>query len=81
MAALGGWGPGELVVEDEVRKIAGRQAGQGFADPRKDQELERWQPLTRRVTLSDLHCKSLLHGVRDRKEATMEAGRPVTRFL
>lgn len=67
----GGGGHGELMVEDEVREITGGQAGWGSAGPCKDQEcyLDRWQPLTRRVTLSDLYLysKSLYHGVKEKR--------------
>lgn len=60
-------GRGVKTVENQVRERTGGQSGQGSAGPCKDRECfsERWRPLTRAVTCSDLHFKSSPCGVVD----------------
>lgn len=52
------------------------QSGQGSAGPCKDRECfsERWRPLTRAVTCSDLHFKSSPCGVVDWKRLQRKQG-------
>lgn len=61
-----GAGTGETEAENRVREVAGHP-GRGFAGPWKDKEcyLERWLPLPRGVTCSDVQFQSSLYGVTD----------------